>query len=141
MQHHLLKLFFDERIEISENILRLWVLIGTSSCIWAGLDCSDIHHISQCSNSLSLIDFIQEIERCSRNIHLQDNYDTADCFEIVFNIKDYLYLFERIHKTENTQEEISNTQDKSITIDQDFRKIELSNLNLTYSAIFLRYGC
>ena len=67
--------------------------------------------------------------------------DTFDCFEIVFNIKDYLYLFERIFTTEETTVESSSNLDQYVVTNDKFRTMEVNNLNLVCSMMFLRYGC
>ena len=73
---------YDARVSATENILRPRILIGTSGCIGAGLDCSNVHYIYRFGNPPSIIDFIQEMGRCGRNTHRQADVDTFDCFSL-----------------------------------------------------------
>ena len=50
----------------------------------------------------SIIGLIQEIGYCGRNIHSTDSNTTIkNIIDIVFNIKDYIYLYKRCYHIES----------------------------------------
>ena len=125
-----------------ENILKPRILVGTTGCIGAGLDCNDVHYIVRMGIPNSIISFIQEMGRCGRNLHTTSNSDSSnDSFDILFNIRDYIYLYERCFKIEATREDDSCVSDNAANINMEFLQMQIQHLNKVCSLMFLDYGC
>ena len=123
-------------------------LLGTSGCIGAGLDCPDVHLVVRMGLPTSIINFIQEMGRCGRTLPTTNTSESIDQFHIIFTIHDYVYLFERLYIIDNDDNidtaEKTNVQNNNenvlLSIDE-YRKIEIENLNSIASLLFLNYGC
>lgn len=73
------------------------ILLGTTGCIGAGLDCDDIRLVIRNGLPTSLINFIQEMGRCGRNRScIEQNNTPSDHCVIVFNLGDFTFLEERL---------------------------------------------
>ena len=59
--------FSNEEIE-DPTVFTPRILIGTSGCIGAGIDCDDISLVARLGMPTSLMHLIQEIGRCGRNM-------------------------------------------------------------------------
>lgn len=92
----------DVSVPNTSNTLQPRILIGTTGCIGAGLDCKDVHYILRMSTPSSIVALIQEMGRCGRNVHsAESNHLVENCMDIVFNIKDYIYLYKRCYHMES----------------------------------------
>ena len=75
------------------------ILLGTTGCIGAGLDCEHVRLVICNGIPTSIINFIQEIGRCGRNRHcIEQANEPTDCCVLLFNLKDILYIEERIYR-------------------------------------------
>ena len=85
-------------------------LIGTPGCIGAGLDCDQVHLVCRVGMPNSILDFIQEMGRCGRNRGPPSlsNTISSDWYSLSINLKDYVYLIERIFIT-NDKNQTQNT--------------------------------
>ena len=82
--------------EILNNIYYPRVLLATSGCIGAGLDCDQVHLVLRLGFPCSVIDLIQEMGRCGRGRTVQDNDTPIDFYHLVTNLSDYIYLNEHL---------------------------------------------
>jgi hypothetical protein len=90
---------FTRRFEANEiedrTVFTPRVLIGTSGCIGAGVDCNDVHLVARMGMPTSIIHLIQEMGRCGRST--QGEYEMIhNEYHLMFNLKEFVYLNERL---------------------------------------------
>ena len=129
----------DVALPNTNNMLQPRILIGTTGCIGAGLDCKDVHYILRMGTPSSIIGLIQEMGRCGRNVHsTESNTTIKNSIDIVFNIKDYIYLYERCYHidSDDSIESLQDCEQKN-----KFIYVEIKNLRQIGSMMFLESGC
>jgi superfamily II DNA/RNA helicase len=82
------------------------ILLGTTECIGAGLDCDDVHLVIRIGVPNSIVNFIQEIGRCGRKNRecLKQNNTATDHCVLLYNVEDFCYMEQRIHSGNNDDE-------------------------------------
>ena len=131
---------FDSTIPNTSNALQPRFLIGTSGCIGAGLDCSDVHLVMRLGLSTNITNFIQEMGQCGRIPNDSPLSSYSDHFNIVFSIQDFLYIHKRIHVEDKS--ETTTTDINELSISREYIKsLELRNYMKLCSMLFLNFGC
>ena len=103
------------------------ILLGTTGCIGAGLDCDDVRLVIRNGVPNSIVNFIQEIGRCGRNREcLNQNNTASDHCVLLYNVEDFCYMEQRIHSGSN---------------DDDSKKHQLHELYRVLRLIMLDQGC
>ncbi len=104
------------------------LLIATSGCIGAGLDLSDVHLVVRDGFPSSILDFIQEMERCGRTRDIQLNGINKDSFHLIVTISSLVYMIERIYCTNNVSHSDDYTIIDKIVIEEEVRRFQLENM-------------
>ena len=91
----------DLLLKIKNNDFYPRALIATSSCIGAGLDCSDFCVVARDGFPTSLLDFAQEIGRCGRSEDSTTNEKAHRCFQLMLSMNSFLCLVERMRSVED----------------------------------------
>ena len=121
-------------------------LIGTPGCIGAGLDCTAVVLVKRLGLPTGIIDFVQELGRCGRDLEKQDQ----NCYNIIFTLADYVYLVERLFKIEKSKSKSKNSKETeelpadkvtSILTKEEERDMALHNIQDLCSILFLNRGC
>ena len=75
------------------------MLIATSGCIGAGLDCSDVVLVLRDGFLTSMIDLIQEMGCCGRSRPTNNDniIGIHDCFHLIISLPSITYLIEGIY--------------------------------------------
>jgi superfamily II DNA helicase RecQ len=129
--------------EIDNNVFSPRILLATSGCIGAGLDCSQVVLVLRDGFPTSMVDFIQEMGRCGRS-RVNDNNEeciqSTDCFHLILSLNSFTYLAERIYtQTSLTTNEL-DIREIVITTEES-NKFELDNLIEVVCFIFNSDQC
>ena len=99
--------------------------------------------IQRISIPSSIIDLFQELGRCGRCF---DDNIGCNTFNLLFKLKDYVYLVERLYKKKKTNSNDENNEEEirlknHILPIIEERQIAISNLNEMVSLMVLKLGC
>lgn len=92
-------------------------LLGTSGCIGAGIDCSNVKHVMRIGMPTSITNFLQEMGRCGRKqgrVEDTSNNIIQDDITIIITLYDYVYLHERLYIVNDNDEIGDNDHNESI---------------------------
>ena len=139
--------FSNEEIE-DPTVFTPRILIGTSGCIGAGIDCDDISLVARLGMPTSLMHLIQEMGRCGRNAS-GEYENTLNCYHVIFTLKDFFYLNERLFyeekcddETEETSDGVIQTDDNEDTISiEKHREMMQKSLHRCAQLMTLNIGC
>ena len=124
---------------ISANDFYPRVLIATSGCIGAGLDSDEVHVVLRMGFPCSISDFIQEMGRCGRNQHTNNDHPLVDCYHLITSLSDYVYLNVRLFVLEEPESEIQ--QETQLFSMEEQRKIQSADLLELLQFMVLDNGC
>lgn len=114
-------------------------LIGTSGCIGAGLDSSEVHSVVRIGCPSSIINLIQELGRCGRNRSLSHEPNQDWCLFLV-NLSDYVYMNQRLFIVKENDNQTLNECDTIISKKEE-RNYQIKNLIEVASLFVLDVGC
>jgi superfamily II DNA helicase RecQ len=117
------------------------ILIATSGCIGAGLDCSDVYSVIRDGMPTSVLNFVQEMGRCGRGrvVSADSNY-FSDNYTVIVSLSSVVYLFERIYtKSSYTDKEKESIEE--IMKLESIQKYELNKILSVLKLLFLKVGC
>ena len=123
-------------------------MIGTSGCIGAGIDCDDISLVARLGMPTSLMHLIQEMGRCGRNTS-GEYQNILNCYHIIFTLKDFVYLNERLFYEDKCDDEMEETSDAVIQNDdkddivslEEHRLMMQKSLHRCAQLMTLNIGC
>ena len=123
------------------------VLLGTAGCIGAGLDSNDVHLVQRVGMPTSRLNLIQEMGRCGRSI-TGEYKDITNCYHVIYNLKDFVYLNERLYLS-NEEDIVENALSSDSATDngeeilskEEERDIQQANILTTAQLFCLNIGC
>ena len=123
------------------------VLLGTSSCIGAGLDSNDVHLAQRVGLPSSRLNLIQEMGRCGRKT-TGEHKDITNCFHVICNMKDFVCLNERLCLSDDDDIGDNELSSDSCTDDEDEilskeeeREMQQANMLSSARLFCLNVGC
>ena len=127
---------------VGDNQFYPRILFATASCIGAGLDSKDVRKVIREGFPPSILDFIQEMGRCGRNVNdMSDNHmGSKDEYKLILSLNEFIYMYERIYLHSFLTKEEEDRIGKIVSTDKlknEQRELLLSLLSM----IVLDKGC
>ena len=127
---------------VGDNQFYPRILFATASCIGAGLDSKDVRKVIREGFPPSILDFIQEMGRCGRNVNdMSDNHmGSKDEYKLILSLNEFIYMYERIYLHSSLTKEEEDRIGKIVSTDKlknEQRELLLSLLSM----IVLDKGC
>ena len=113
------------------------VLVATSSCIGAGLDCAFVCGVVRIGFPTSILNLAQEMGRCGRN-RSNNGSSPTDHFILILTLNDCVYLHERLFT--NVDETAMNHPSRIISYEMQRNK-QLDDLLSVLQLLFLNQSC
>jgi hypothetical protein len=114
-----------------EDIFYPRFLLGTSVCIGAGIDCSNVKHVMRIGMPMSIINFIQEMGHLGREQgRVEDTSNNKIQDDITLIITLYDYVSERLY-TVNDNDEINDDDSQHIDTNVNHNNKDTGNCILT----------
>jgi superfamily II DNA helicase RecQ len=126
---------------IEDNCFYPRILIATSGCIGAGLDCADVNLVVRDGFPSSLLDMIQEMGRCGRGVCPISNNKKDGFFHMILNVESFTYLIERMYEANSDDTDEDRVLRSSVVSVDEYRKLEYNNLINVLRLVFLQLGC
>ena len=134
------------------------VLLGTSGCVGTGVDCDDVHLMLRLGMPTSVLHLIQEMGRCGRKRRnaLELGGMNDNCYHVMHALQDFVYLTERLHMNEITQESDADNEEgiegNNIMLEEEEEQVAImskeeervllrQNLERCLSLFSLENGC
>ncbi len=135
----------DIQSVVNSNTFYGRFLIATSGCIGAGLDSSEVDSVIRDGFPLNTIDFIQEMGRSGRGICNDSQMRRRGHYELVVNIRSFVYLVERIYNddgsgTSELDDDIQLLQHNLIS-KEEHQRWQLKELISVLQLMYLVQGC
>ena len=107
------------------------ILIGTSGCIGAGLDCDEVKLVFRVGLPTSILNLIQEMGRCGRKKE-NDISTNKNIFDINFSLSDYVYLNKRLYVIEDNLNEVDdcNDNDTNLETNPNNNQIDINTMSI-----------
>ena len=130
----------QDQIKKNEFVPR--ILLATSGCIGAGLDCPDVVVVIRDGFPTSMVDLIQEMGRCGRSQteSRENSTNMSDCFHLILSMNSLTYLIERIFiDTTLSPDDISLRE--SVISTNDCNELQIQHILDVVSFVFNSVQC
>ncbi len=143
-QHFSTYLPSDEDLPHNSNTFFPRILVATSGCIGAGLDCHHVNTVIREGVPSSILDLIQEMGRCGRGNRSSNEEGTNDknIFQLILNVESFHNLVRQIFEPANDDDENSNSVDNDDVVTRgELQQILYTNLLDVLALLTLPKGC